>query len=404
MRSGGRLALAAACFCALLFSGPAPAWSREPVDQRDPRHLQSGPLDPALYDLKPAQYLPGLPPIPPRGPAQAKGLIIWNHGRDVAVEAMALAPPVIWELARQGWDVQTLQRHGTHDVLAVALRIVGAGLDAGRAQGYRRIVLAGQSVGAWIALGETARRDAAAVRPDAVLALAPAAFGTPASPMNWRQNDSRLRPIWEYFAGRQTALFTAFFAEDPYFEQSEPGVRGPFAKQRLGELGLPALVLDRPAPAVLHGHAAGMTLPFARRFAPCLVVMLDQGRPPPCEDGDRNAIATFGLTTPAALPSSPSDAFAGLWQGTSANGRYMLLELRPLGAGQQREALYGLGRSINNEAASSQPVPLVSEGRRQRWSQGNLSLDLSLEADGRLKFRRTETGQPPQDSWLRKLN
>ena len=48
--------------------------------------------------------------------------------------------------------------------------------------------------------------------------------------------------------------------------------------QRLRELGLPALVLDRPAPELLHGHGAGMTLPFARRFAPCLVLLLEQER------------------------------------------------------------------------------------------------------------------------------
>src|SRR5690606_28942253 len=159
--------------------------------------------------------------------------------------------------------------------------------EAGRALGYRRILLAGQSVGGWLALGETARRDQPdQVRPEAVLALAPAAFGTPDGPLDWRRNDTGLRDIWEVMRGRPVALMLAFFADDPYFERSQPALRGPWAQRRLHALGLPALVLDRPAPELLHGHAAGLTLAFARRFSPCLVLLAEQGKPPPCQDGD----------------------------------------------------------------------------------------------------------------------
>ncbi len=57
MTRGGRLTLAAALFCALL---AAPALALEAPDQRNPRHHTDGPLDPGLYDFKPAIFPPGL--------------------------------------------------------------------------------------------------------------------------------------------------------------------------------------------------------------------------------------------------------------------------------------------------------------------------------------------------------
>jgi len=398
MTSGGRLALAAALFCALL-AGPAQAL--EAPDQRDPRHHIDGPPDTSLYDFKPALFPAGLPPIAPRGPATAKGIVIWNHGRDANATATPIAPPAAWELARSGWDVYSQHRLGTHDVTQVTLRIIGAGVDRAKALGYRRVVLMGQSAGGFMGLGEATRRSDVS----AVIALAPAAFGTPGSPMDWRRNDSGLREIWTKLQGKRIALAVAFFADDPFFEKSEPAIRGPHARQRLKELGLPALVLDRPAPELFHGHAAGLTLPFARRFSPCLVLLLEQDAPPPCEDGDRGAIATFGLAPPPPVASAaPGDLFAGLWQGTSANGRYLLLQLGPPAAGQQRGGSYGIGRSLNNEAASNQSLSFTAEGNRLRWAQGSVSLDVTREADGRLKLRRQAPNETPSESWLQKLN
>ncbi len=396
MTRGGRLTLAAALFCALL---AAPALALEAPDQRNPRHHTDGPLDPGLYDFKPAIFPPGLPAIAPRGPAAAKGIVIWNHGRDANASATPIAPPAAWELARSGWDVYSQHRLGTHDVVRVTLRIIGAGVDRAKALGYRRVVLMGQSAGGFMGLGEATRRNDVA----GVIALAPAAFGTPDSPMDWRRNDSGLRDIWNQMQGKRIALAVAFFAEDPFFEKSEPATRGPHARQRLKELGLPALVLDRPAPELFRGHGAGLTLPFARRFSPCLVLLLEQDTPPPCEDGDRGAITTFGLTAPLPANAAPGDLFAGLWQGTSANGRYLLLQLGPPAAGQQRSASYGIGRSLNNEAASNQALSFTAEGNRLRWTQGSVSLDVTREADGRLKLRRQAPNEPPSESWLRPL-
>lgn len=398
---GGGRRLAAVLFCTLLLAGAA--WGREPPDQRHPRHLQPGPPDPALYDFKPASFPPGLPAMAPRGPGAAKGLVIWNHNRSLNDEAVAIAPPVLWLMASEGWDVYAQHRLGSHDVLNVALRIVGAGLDAGRALGYRRILLAGQSVGGWLALGETARRDQPGqVRPEAVLALAPAAFGMPHERPDWRRNDTGLRDIWEVMRGRQVALMLAFFADDPFFERSEPASRGPWAQRRLRELGLPALVLDRPAPEVLQGHSAGLTLAFARRFGPCLVLLAEQGKPPPCQDGERAAITTFGLTAPAT--SAASDAWTGLWQGTSSEGRYLLLQIGPARPGQpQRDAVYGIGRNLSN-SVSQQAFSLTSEGNRLRWAQGTQSLDLQRQPDGRLRLHLQNGNQPAAESWLRRLN
>lgn len=395
-------AFAAAALLLLLSGRSAHALEAGP-DQRDPRHLTAETVDPGLYRFAPAAFTPGLPPVALQGPDRAKGLVIWQHGRDVAKEAQAIAPPLAWEFARSGWDVYATARLGTHDVRAVARRIIARGLEEGRALGYRQIVLMGQSAGGFLALEvATTRRDLTGV-----IALAPAAYGEigKVPETGWARNDSDLAAFWPRLATGGGKIAVAFFADDPFFERARPGLRGEKAAAQLSAAGLPHMVMAEPLPRFLRGHAAGLTPAFARRFAPCLLIFMAETRPPPCADHDRAALATFGIVPPASSPA-PADMFGGLWQGTSTTGRFIAVDIAGA-AGGGRQMRYMLGRGLNTEPPETITLPLQPVAGGLGWRQPPLSFDVTAQPDGSLLARRADArnpAQPPTETRLSRLN
>ncbi|MBN8889697.1 MAG: hypothetical protein J0H91_05330, partial [Rhodospirillales bacterium] len=142
------------------------------------------------------------------------------------------------------------------------------GLAALRADGYRRVVVAGHSRGAFIGLAALARPDLA----DAVAAISPAAHGT----------DPARRPAAvAAFAARMAAIppepaHPARFAfatlrGDPL----EPGAdqRLALVRAAAARTGLRLLLIDRPADPV--GHMGGYEPAFDARFGACLAAFLD---------------------------------------------------------------------------------------------------------------------------------
>jgi dienelactone hydrolase len=126
-------------------------------------------------------------------------------------------------------------------------------------RGYRRVALAGQSFGAFISLVAAGRSGAV----DAVIATAPAAFGSRASnPESYRLNATVLYDVLRSVRRARVALF--FFAGDIF----DPGGRAPAADAIFAARGLPHLVVDHPA--ALSTHCASTDPAFAKRFAPCL--------------------------------------------------------------------------------------------------------------------------------------
>lgn len=393
--------LAAAFFLALVATPPA--WGLEPApDQRDPKHLR-GPLDPALYRFEPAEFTRGLPPVALQGPAKAKGLVIWNHGRDVAAVAPATAPPLAWEFARAGWDVYAQARLGTHDVRDVANRIIAAGIEQGRTLGYRRILLMGQSAGGFLAL-ETLSRGALA---NGLVALAPAAYPPADRGGNdWRLNETRTTEFLRRLGPQRVSIALAYFADDPYFERSEPGKRAAIARQELARARLPYLVVGEPPHAGMRGHNAGLGLPFARRYTACILLLAESEKTPACEDGDRSALASFGLL-PAAAIRSANDAFAGLWQGTSGTGRFVAINIALPGNDGARQMQYMLGRGMATEAAETQALPLKLSGNGLLFEQSPLRFELLPQPDGSLLARRIDSrkpNEPPNETRLQRLN
>ena len=98
------------------------------------------------------------------------------------------------------------------------------GLRALRGGGYRWIVVAGHSRGAWIALTALAHADLA----DAVVAISPAAFGT--RPERRAEAMAAWQALWE--SAQPACVVLVQLADDPY--DSDPEFRLSAARARTG--------------------------------------------------------------------------------------------------------------------------------------------------------------------------
>jgi hypothetical protein len=215
------------------------------------------PLAPAMAQM---DFLPAQDGDSLLGPTKAQGAIIWSHGRSVETEdSRAPTPDYIAAFRAAGWDTFRLNRLRFVDTLPASGAALAGEAVALKAMGYRRVVLAGQSFGAFISLIAAGETDAV----DAVIGTAPAAFGTAQSnPGGYRLNATRLYELLAHVREARVALF--FFDGDVF----DPGGRGTAAERILGERRLPHLVVDRPADFSTHWAAAYPS--FTRRFASCL--------------------------------------------------------------------------------------------------------------------------------------
>jgi pimeloyl-ACP methyl ester carboxylesterase len=112
---------------------------------------------------------------PARGPQQAKGVVVWSHGRSINSEDSQSPTPVYLKSLREdGWDVLRFNRLAKVDSLGESTRHLVDHVAELKQRGYKRVVLAGQSFGGFLSL------MAADATPevDAVIATAPAAFGS----------------------------------------------------------------------------------------------------------------------------------------------------------------------------------------------------------------------------------
>lgn len=194
------------------------------------------------------------------GPARTAGIIVWSHGRSVEAEdSLSPTPSYIDAFIRAGWDAFRFDRMRVDDTLSQSGAALAEIAERAKREGYRRVALAGQSFGGFISLIAATRSDAV----DAVIATAPAAFGTAEThPGLWRLNETHLYELLGEVRGARVAL--AFFAGDIF----DPGGRGPRSRSILEARGIPHLVVDRPAG--LPSHWASGTDAFAARFGGCL--------------------------------------------------------------------------------------------------------------------------------------
>jgi hypothetical protein len=200
----------------------------------------------------------------------ALGALVWAHGYNR--DGPPPAPPS-WTaaLAEAGWDLWTFGRSGPADPLEAGATRLAQGTTALRARGYRQVAVLGESRGAFIAL--VALRGTGLA--DAVVLAAPAAHG--------RSAERRPQALADFAAALDAArpdavarLALVLFAEDGW--DPDPARRASLFGAAVRRLGVPALLVDRPAAPVGHG---GLWDPAFAGLAPCIAAFLDLDRPAP---------------------------------------------------------------------------------------------------------------------------
>jgi dienelactone hydrolase len=217
------------------------------------------------------------------GPASARGVIIWSHGTlplfSDGEGYDAPLPAWLGLFRKDGWDVYQLDRGRLHEEPHDVARKLDTLARDLRQAGYKRIVLAGQSGGAFISLLAAAHSGDV----DAVLALAPAYFG----PNTWDNiyfmlNTTKLVESIDDI--RHGLIVAAFFQDDDY----DPPLRSASVERALSAHAITHLVIDHPDG--LAGHFAGLSADFATRFGACLVEIADTGViPTSCDSATERA-------------------------------------------------------------------------------------------------------------------
>jgi pimeloyl-ACP methyl ester carboxylesterase len=240
--------------------------------------LLSAPLAAPLA-AEPARLFHPSPAFNQAGPALARGVVVWLHG-SYDVDQFPTSPPAqpwLGRMAALGYDIWRFDRVPGQDKLDQGEADLLHGLRMLRHDGYRRIVVAGHSRGAFIGLAALAHPELA----DAVAAISPAAHGT---------NPARRPAAIDAFAKLLAAVpheqrHPARFAfvtlrDDPL----EPGAEQRIAlvRKAAARTGLKLLLIDRPTDPV--GHMGGYDPAFDARFGACLTAFLD-GKDGHCKGG-----------------------------------------------------------------------------------------------------------------------
>ncbi len=257
------------------------------------------------------------------------GVIIVLDGRgDGTTQADPNPPNYVTFVGEQyDWDIVALDRPLQLDRNQDDPRILNFLQTQIRAlsdKGYRRIVIAGQSRGGWLALKAADQLQGL----HAVVATAPGSYDVDVDGLR-READELMAML----AGAKPATSLAIFL----FESDTREAGDPPRGYRIGEIArerkLPLLLIDRPAG--LSGHFSASQGRFTRRYAECLndfltspkVEFSTQCRPGAYARGadipwPRNAILWHG-TVP---PNSALRRFVGKWVGDSIDGTYWIFQ------------------------------------------------------------------------------
>lgn len=341
------------------------------------------------------------PAKPEAGPETAKGAVIWNHGVNFLLGTEGSAAPLPHFLTlfqKAGWDVFRLLRPRMSEEPRGSSAEIAATAERLKRQGYAKIVLAGQSGGAWLSLMAAGQSEAI----HAVIANAPAWYGTdrPTYLMNGFVLMDHIDAI------RRGRIMISYFTDDPY----DPGGRGETSEQLLAAHGVPHLVLDRPAG--FSGHFAGNSALFERRFGACMLAVAGDGPMPSAASCDSG----WGEAPSAALPvprdlalaapdGGAADAFLGRWYGTYPNGREVMLAIERVEAASV-EAAYILGPGLTPDLkpAVTQRRGSIAEGRLVFADRGKSTLRFVPREDGMLDAEWVAAdGKARLDAVLRRL-
>jgi pimeloyl-ACP methyl ester carboxylesterase len=205
-----------------------------------------------------------------RGSDLASGALVWIPGTYGKDQTGPPAPPdYVGREAALEMDIWVFDRDRGDDPLDRGAQLLARGLRVLRDQeGYRRIIVAGHSRGAWIALTALAHPDLA----DAVVAFSPAAHGT--------RDEHKARAmadwitLWDAAINKGTRVVLVQFADDPY--DPDPARRLAIACDRFG----PNL-LSIFQPAEPKGHTGVYDPAFDAHFGALITRFIPHGFPDP---------------------------------------------------------------------------------------------------------------------------
>ena len=358
------------------------------------------------------------------GPEHAIGAVVWNHGRSVNVEdSDSPTPPYLRVLRDSGWDVLRFNRPRDGDTLTASTHRLVELVSQAKHKGYHRIVLAGQSFGAFLALMAADASDDV----DAVVATSPAAFGNfDEFYDSWHLNATRLYPLLEKIKRARVMLF--YFHGDDF----DPGGRGDRSRAILSARHTGFTIVDQPA--FLVGHWASSTGLFLRRFGSCIRDFVDTEK----LEGERVCEPMWGEapssdlnlpdelihprtavhTTTAATGASRLAGFDGasassggnsghrVWYGFYPNGREVLLSLEDV-RGHDLDAIYAIGPGIDENEPSewTRRKGHIVDDEFVFDETGKSTLHFRSRADGGLSATRTSPdGKTTMEGALRRLD
>jgi pimeloyl-ACP methyl ester carboxylesterase len=208
--------------------------------------------------------------LTPSGPQSARGALVWLAGSyDTDTEPVPPEQPWVARLARRGYDIWRFDRTPGRDPLIPGGEALIAGLQRLHAAGYARVIVAGHSRGAFIALAALAHPELA----DAVAVIDPAAHGTHPERMVQALADLTAR-----LDAARGPLHLAFvqLRDEPF--ALDPDARAARVRAAAERAGLQLLLIDRPpAPT---GHVGGFDPAFDALFGECLADFTDGGAAP----------------------------------------------------------------------------------------------------------------------------
>lgn len=208
------------------------------------------------------------------GPSAARGVVVWSVGFAFGVDLRGVqSPPYLRAFNDAGFDIIRAERAPNVDNPVRAAGWLRDELPVLRRSGYRTVVAAGDSRGGWTSLQILDTPGLA----DAVIAIAPAAHGSGASP-NLTAQDDDMRALISEAAPSAARVAVVEFAADPFVSDTEVQVA---LLGRLRAKVAALLLLDRPAG--FTGHSAGTGSQFSLRYGPCLLrFVIDPAPPPSC--------------------------------------------------------------------------------------------------------------------------
>jgi len=207
------------------------------------------------------------------GPQAAAGLLVWAHGKSGKGydERDVPAPPYVQVFNDAGWDIVRFNRAPLPDDTNRASGWLHDGLKRIRAMGWRAVIAAGQSRGAW---NDLQLLDTPGLA-DAIIAVSPAAHGFGDS-LNLGGQTDDLRAMLDDIPRQNTRVALVQFSNDLFIGSADArrNMMERLAAPRIGAL----LLIDRPPG--FSGHGAGNSATFAQVYGACLLAFATAPTPP----------------------------------------------------------------------------------------------------------------------------